>query len=292
MYLENNFTYWIIYNIDNRLYIVYEFHRTFHLSFESHCHCMTQSFNLERNVYRKHLFLLKLNSELNLFACSHLCNYLFTIQYQRYLIHVLDKSKWAFCFFGDQNKLIEEAQEYAVMLYTWRCCSRGLPQVCILHHCLFQTLPTANSRSHDNNQNWCKQIIVKFPSWSLCVLTSHISTSLQSSLQSTRSALTMTSKMTPRCRNARQRQSVNVITVFGFIFSLFKVSIFFCLKWLLIAKNYFLDWRTKIHKDHWHPLITMYHQLISRKCGARVHVYIFKKIISYTCIFILNWSPS
>lgn len=253
---------------------------------------MTQSFNLERNVYRKHLFLLKLNSELNLFACSHLCNYLFTIQYQRYLIHVLDKSKWAFCFFGDQNKLIEEAQEYAVMLYTWRCCSRGLPQVCILHHCLFQTLPTANSRSHDNNQNWCKQIIVKFPSWSLCVLTSHISTSLQSSLQSTRSALTMTSKMTPRCRNARQRQSVNVITVFGFIFSLFKVSIFFCLKWLLIAKNYFLDWRTKIHKDHWHPLITMYHQLISRKCGARVHVYIFKKIISYTCIFILNWSPS
>lgn len=225
MYLENNFTYWIIYNIDNRLYIVYEFHRTFHLSFESHCHCMTQSFNLERNVYRKHLFLLKLNSELNLFACSHLCNYLFTIQYQRYLIHVLDKSKWAFCFFGDQNKLIEEAQEYAVMLYTWRCCSRGLPQVCILHHCLFQTLPTANSRSHDNNQNWCKQIIVKFPSWSLCVLTSHISTSLQSSLQSTRSALTMTSKMTPRCRNARQRQSVNVITVFGFIFSLFKVPI-------------------------------------------------------------------
>lgn len=225
MYLENNFTYWIIYNIDNRLYIVYEFHRTFHLSFESHCHCMTQSFNLERNVYRKHLFLLKLNSELNLFACSHLCNYLFTIQYQRYLIHVLDKSKWAFCFFGDQNKLIEEAQEYAVMLYTWRCCSRGLPQVCILHHCLFQTLPTANSRSHDNNQNWCKQIIVKFPSWSLCVLTSHISTSLQSSLQSTRSALTMTSKMTPRCRNARQRQPVNVITVFGFIFSLFKVPI-------------------------------------------------------------------
>lgn len=132
MYLENNFTYWIIYNIDNRLYIVYEFHRTFHLSFESHCHCMTQSFNLERNVYRKHLFLLKLNSELNLFACSHLCNYLFTIQYHRYLIHVLDKSKWAFCFFGDQNKLIEEAQEYAVMLYTWRCCSRGLPQVCII----------------------------------------------------------------------------------------------------------------------------------------------------------------
>lgn len=292
MYLENNFTYWIIYNIDNRLYIVYEFHRTFHLSFESHCHCMTQSFNLERNVYRKHLFLLKLNSELNLFACSHLCNYLFTIQYHRYLIHVLDKSKWAFCFFGDQNKLIEEAQEYAVMLYTWRCCSRGLPQVCILHHCLFQTLPTANSRSHDNNQNWCKQIIVKFPSWSLCVLTSHISTSLQSSLQSTRSALTMTSKMTPRCRNARQRQSVNVITVFGFIFSLFKVSIFFLSKVITDSEELFSRLKDQNSQGSLAPLITMYHQLISRKCGARVHVYIFKKIISYTCIFILNWSPS
>uniref|UniRef100_A0A8W8L913 Cytoplasmic FMR1-interacting protein n=2 Tax=Magallana gigas TaxID=29159 RepID=A0A8W8L913_MAGGI len=30
---------------------------------------------------------------------------------------------------ADMNKLIEEAQEYAVMLYTWRSCSRGLPQI-------------------------------------------------------------------------------------------------------------------------------------------------------------------
>lgn len=57
----------------------------FHLSFESHCHCIAQSFNLKRNFYRKHLFLLKFNSKLNLFACSHLCNYLFAIQYHRYL---------------------------------------------------------------------------------------------------------------------------------------------------------------------------------------------------------------
>ena len=28
-----------------------------------------------------------------------------------------------------QNKLLEEGQEYAVMMYTWRCCSRALPQV-------------------------------------------------------------------------------------------------------------------------------------------------------------------
>ncbi|XP_067662939.1 cytoplasmic FMR1-interacting protein-like [Haliotis asinina] len=30
---------------------------------------------------------------------------------------------------ADLNKLLEEGQEYAAMLYTWRCCSRALPQV-------------------------------------------------------------------------------------------------------------------------------------------------------------------
>ncbi|XP_061164515.1 cytoplasmic FMR1-interacting protein 2-like [Saccostrea echinata] len=30
---------------------------------------------------------------------------------------------------ADMNKLIEEAQDYAAMLYTWRCCSRALPQI-------------------------------------------------------------------------------------------------------------------------------------------------------------------
>ncbi|XP_053399045.1 cytoplasmic FMR1-interacting protein-like isoform X2 [Mercenaria mercenaria] len=30
---------------------------------------------------------------------------------------------------ADLNKLLEEGQEYAVMMYTWRCCSRALPQV-------------------------------------------------------------------------------------------------------------------------------------------------------------------
>ena len=28
-----------------------------------------------------------------------------------------------------QNLILEEGQEYAVMLYTWRCCSRAIPQV-------------------------------------------------------------------------------------------------------------------------------------------------------------------
>ncbi|XP_052277859.1 cytoplasmic FMR1-interacting protein-like isoform X1 [Dreissena polymorpha] len=30
---------------------------------------------------------------------------------------------------ADLNKLLEEGKEYAVMIYTWRCCSRALPQV-------------------------------------------------------------------------------------------------------------------------------------------------------------------
>lgn len=70
----------------------------FHLLFESHCHCMAQSFNLKRNFYRKHLFLLKLNSKLNLFACSHLCNYLFAIQYHSYLIRAIDLTACGFWF--------------------------------------------------------------------------------------------------------------------------------------------------------------------------------------------------
>jgi len=28
-----------------------------------------------------------------------------------------------------QNEMLEEGQEYAVMLYTWRSCSRAIPQV-------------------------------------------------------------------------------------------------------------------------------------------------------------------
>lgn len=27
-----------------------------------------------------------------------------------------------------QNELLDEGQEHAVMLYTWRCCSRAIPQ--------------------------------------------------------------------------------------------------------------------------------------------------------------------
>lgn len=28
-----------------------------------------------------------------------------------------------------QNEMLEEGHEYAVMLYTWRSCSRAIPQV-------------------------------------------------------------------------------------------------------------------------------------------------------------------
>lgn len=31
-------------------------------------------------------------------------------------------------FVGKQNELLEEGVEHAVMLYTWRCCSRAIPQ--------------------------------------------------------------------------------------------------------------------------------------------------------------------
>lgn len=34
---------------------------------------------------------------------------------------------WACCAF--QNEMLEEGHEYAVMLYTWRSCSRAIPQV-------------------------------------------------------------------------------------------------------------------------------------------------------------------
>lgn len=33
-----------------------------------------------------------------------------------------------------QNEMLEEGQEYAVMLYTWRSCSRAIPQVPYLPH--------------------------------------------------------------------------------------------------------------------------------------------------------------
>lgn len=39
-----------------------------------------------------------------------------------------------------QNEMLEEGQEYAVMLYTWRSCSRAIPQVPYLPH-LSQVLP-------------------------------------------------------------------------------------------------------------------------------------------------------
>lgn len=32
-----------------------------------------------------------------------------------------------------QNEMLEEGHEYAVMLYTWRSCSRAIPQVTHKH---------------------------------------------------------------------------------------------------------------------------------------------------------------
>lgn len=36
---------------------------------------------------------------------------------------------WLFRSHYLQNEMLEEGQEYAVMLYTWRSCSRAIPQV-------------------------------------------------------------------------------------------------------------------------------------------------------------------
>ena len=33
-----------------------------------------------------------------------------------------------FIFITFQNQLLDEGQKHAVMLYTWRCCSRAIPQ--------------------------------------------------------------------------------------------------------------------------------------------------------------------
>lgn len=32
-------------------------------------------------------------------------------------------------FLSTQNEMLEEGEEYAIMLYTWRSCSRAIPQV-------------------------------------------------------------------------------------------------------------------------------------------------------------------
>lgn len=39
-----------------------------------------------------------------------------------------------------QNEMLEEGQEYAVMLYTWRSCSRAIPQVSPSQPCLTPSL--------------------------------------------------------------------------------------------------------------------------------------------------------
>uniref|UniRef100_A0A3P9LBB7 Cytoplasmic FMR1 interacting protein 1 n=1 Tax=Oryzias latipes TaxID=8090 RepID=A0A3P9LBB7_ORYLA len=44
---------------------------------------------------------------------------------------------------SSMNDMLEEGQEYAVMLYTWRSCSRAIPQVrtSVFKHLFLQMLP-------------------------------------------------------------------------------------------------------------------------------------------------------
>lgn len=44
------------------------------------------------------------------------------------VISILEKKTCHHVTFTFQNELLEEGVEHAVMLYTWRCCSRAIPQ--------------------------------------------------------------------------------------------------------------------------------------------------------------------
>ena len=55
-----------------------------------------------------------------------LSNLLFVVIHVHKLKNLMHLLGWLFV---EQNESLEEGQEYAVMLYTWRCCSRALPQV-------------------------------------------------------------------------------------------------------------------------------------------------------------------
>uniref|UniRef100_A0A668AEC8 Cytoplasmic FMR1 interacting protein 2 n=1 Tax=Myripristis murdjan TaxID=586833 RepID=A0A668AEC8_9TELE len=48
---------------------------------------------------------------------------------------------------SSMNEMLEEGHEYAVMLYTWRSCSRAIPQV-TLTHTHTHTDTHVNSHSH------------------------------------------------------------------------------------------------------------------------------------------------
>lgn len=50
-----------------------------------------------------------------------------------------------------QNEMLEEGQEYAVMLYTWRSCSRAIPQVPCCPNLPSQTTPP-HQQSHPPSQ--------------------------------------------------------------------------------------------------------------------------------------------
>ena len=69
-----------------------------------------------------------------------------------------------FCM-DEQNLLLEEGQQYAVMLYTWRSCSRAFPQVRSLH--LTETHLTPYQQLHSlTNMSVCVNKRVGSISWS------------------------------------------------------------------------------------------------------------------------------
>lgn len=45
------------------------------------------------------------------------------------VVSVLVCKMFFYYFLYYQNEMLEEGQEYAIMLYTWRSCSRAIPQV-------------------------------------------------------------------------------------------------------------------------------------------------------------------
>lgn len=65
-----------------------------------------------------------------------------------------------------QNEMLEEGHEYAVMLYTWRSCSRAIPQVTQTSHML----------THLGMQATFHQLGLKVPLCThLCLLLPHLS---------------------------------------------------------------------------------------------------------------------
>lgn len=55
----------------------------------------------------------------------YFCRYLYILLYVKVL---LSNFHYLIVNIPEQNKQLEEGEQHAVMLYTWRCCSRAIPQ--------------------------------------------------------------------------------------------------------------------------------------------------------------------